>query len=165
MIVRTAVLAAVLTLLPLAANAQIEREPRPLPPASAFGLYGGAPSAAGLHAVGPVDGPIGFRMGLTGWPRVGLLWTPGFEVRFRQEPGTLSTSSAYLFSNYFIGRQLTAETEEKNAMEAGLGYRFFLNDRRGKRWVLALESGGYWRSKHALPLRPTIRLMFVRTTR
>ncbi len=104
-------------------------------------------------------------MGLTGFPNLGILWTPGIEVRPGQESGTLSTSGPYGFGNLFFGYQKGAETEEKRALESGLGYRWFLSDRRGKRWVLGFEAGGYWRSRHALPVRPTVRLIFMLASR
>ncbi|MBK8232058.1 MAG: hypothetical protein IPK72_16120 [Candidatus Eisenbacteria bacterium] len=151
---------------PEAARAQEnEAPPRRLPPAAAVGLYAGTPSATGLFVTGPVDGSIGLRFGFTGWPNVGILWTPGVEVRFAQEPGTLGTSSAFLFGNLFGGYQKGAETEEKKGMEFGLGYRWFLSDVRGYRWIFSTEAGGLWKSQDAVPIRPSIRFAWLLATR
>lgn len=151
---------------PGAARAQGDAAPpKRLPPAAAMGLYAGTPSATGLFVTGPVDGSIGLRFGLTGWPNLGILWTPGVEVRFAQEPGTLGTSSAFLFGNLFGGYQKGAETPEKKGMEFGLGYRWFLSDVRGYRWIFSTEAGGLWKSQDALPVRPSIRFAWLLATR
>lgn len=117
-----------------------------LPANIATGVSVGYPAWPGLFILAPADGSFGFRSGLTGFPTIGLLWTPGMEYRFGQESGTLSRDGVYTFGNAFLGRSYwDGDETEYIGAEAGLGYRWFIDDRRGVRWIAAAEAGGYWR--------------------
>ncbi len=132
-----------------------------LPPNTATGVSIGYPAYPGLFVVAPADGPLAFRSGLTGFPTIGLLWTPGLEYRFGQEPGTLSQSGVYAFGNAFLGRSyLDGDGHEYSGAEAGLGFRWLINDRRGVRWIAAVESGGYWRGDPVQPRRLCLRFLW-----
>jgi hypothetical protein len=131
-----------------------------LPPNTATGVSIGYPAYPGLFVVAPADGSLAFRSGLTGFPTIGLLWTPGLEYRFGQERGTLSQNSVYAFGNAFLGRTYLEGEQEYTGMEAGLGYRWFIDDRRGVRWIAAVEAGGYWRGDPVKPRRPCVRFLW-----
>jgi hypothetical protein len=131
-----------------------------LPPNTATGVSIGYPAYPGLFVVAPADGSLAFRSGLTGFPTIGLLWTPGLEYRFGQEPGTLSQNSVYAFGNAFLGRTYLEGEREYTGVETGLGYRWFIDDRRGVRWVAAVEAGGYWRGDPVKPRRPCLRFLW-----
>lgn len=131
-------------------------------PKTATGVYGGYPTWAGAMIVAPADGVAAFRTGITGLPEIGILWTPGFEFRFGQEPGTYAVDSAYAFGNLYLGRSYREqEDRDYTGLECGLGYRWIIDDRRGYRWIAALEGGGYWRSSSAWPLRPCLRFSWL----
>ena len=104
-----------------------------LPRNTATGISIGYPAYPGLFVIAPADGPLAFRSGLTGFPTIGLLWTPGLEYRFGQEPGTLSQNGVYAFGNAFLGRTYLEGDKEYAGAEAGFGYRWFIDDRRGVR--------------------------------
>lgn len=123
----------------------------------ASGVYGGYPSWGGAMIVAPADGPAAFRSGVTGLPNIGILWTPGFELRFDQPSGTFATDGGFFYGNLFLGRSYLNERRGYTAMETGLGYRWILSDRRGLRWIGAIEAGGYWRPESAWPYRPSLR--------
>lgn len=129
-------------------------------PRSGLGIYGGFPSMGGLIVVSPIDGPIGFRSGLGGIPKVGMVWTPGFELRLGQSGGTLATSGALLYANLFYARRDTEATTFHDGLEAGIGYRRRLLDRRGWRWFLYFEAGGFWNASDGLPQRPAGRILW-----
>jgi hypothetical protein len=132
-----------------------------LPPNTATGVSIGYPAYPGLFITAPADGPLAFRSGLTGFPTIGLLWTPGLEYRFGQESGTLSQNGVYAFSNAFLGRTyLDGDQHEYTGAEVGLGYRWFVDDRRGVRWIAAVEAGGYWRGDPVKPRRPCLRFLW-----
>jgi hypothetical protein len=133
---------------------------RRLPP-TAIGLYGGYPSYGGLQIVAPVDGALGFRSGLTGFPNVGILWTPGVEVRFGQESGTYNHSGPYAFSNLRLGRSETGHEHMYVGNETGAGFRFLFWDRRGYRWILAGEVGGAWEPGSLWPEHTAGKLMWM----
>ena len=131
-----------------------------LPPNTATGISIGYPAYPGLFVVAPADGSLAFRSGLTGFPTIGLLWTPGLEYRFGQERGTLSQNSIYAFGNAFLGRTYLEGEREYTGVEAGFGYRWFIDDRRGVRWIAAVEAGGYWRGDPVKPRRPCLRFIW-----
>jgi hypothetical protein len=129
-----------------------------LPRITAVGAYGGYPSVAGLQIAVPADGTLAFRSGLTGFPGIGYLFTPGVEIRFGQVPGTYSTNSGYTFANLFLGRENKAGQDKTHkGLEAGLGYRWILPDRRAVRWIGAIEAGAKWTPDSQWPDLPTIR--------
>ena len=135
---------------------------RTLPRMSSIGAYGGYPSTVGMQFAAPTDGPIAFRSGLTGMPGVGVLWTPGVELRFGQDWETYSTNSPYAFSNLYLGKEVrSGDDKEHTGLEAGLGYRWLLPDRRGVRWIAAIELGGRWSNDSALPTTPSIRAFWM----
>jgi hypothetical protein len=113
-------------------------------PLTAVGAYAGYPSYGGVQFSAPVDGILAFRSGLTGFPHLGILWTPGIEVRFGQEPGTYNHSGGYGFANMRVGRSTTGDKHQYFGLESGLGFRWILWDRRGFRWIAACEAGGSW---------------------
>ena len=132
-----------------------------LPPNTATGVSIGYPAYPGLFVVAPADGPLAFRSGFTGFPTIGLLWTPGLEYRFGQKSGTLSQDGVYTFGNAFLGRTyLDGDQHGYTGAEAGLGFRWLINDRRGVRWIAALEAGGYWRGDPVRPKRPCLRFLW-----
>lgn len=132
-----------------------------LPPNTATGFSIGYPSYPSLFIVTPADGPLAFRSGLIAFPTIGLLWTPGLEYRFGQEPGTLSQNSVYAFGNAFLGRTyLDGDEHEYTGAEAGIGYRWLIDDRRGVRWIAAVEGGGYWHGDPLKPRRPCLRFLW-----
>lgn len=131
-------------------------------PKTATGIYGGYPTWAGAMIVAPADGVAAFRTGFTALPEIGILWTPGIEFRFGQEPGTYAVDSAYAFGNLYLGRSYREqEDRDYTGLECGLGYRWILDDRRGYRWIAALEGGGYWRPSSAWPMRPCLRFSWL----
>jgi len=132
-----------------------------VPPVAAFGVYGGYPSAVGFQTVVPTDAPLAFRMGITGFPKLGWLWTPGMEVHFGQKSGRLNTDGAYHFSNLYIGQSTNGKDEDLWGAESGFGYRWLLPDRRGVRWVAAVELGGRWTTESGLPDTPSIRAFWM----
>ncbi len=131
-----------------------------LPPNTATGISVGYPAYPGLFVVAPADGPLAFRSGFTGFPTIGLLWTPGLEYRFGQEPSTLSQNGVYAFGNAFLGRTYLEHDRGYAGAEAGLGFRWFIDDRRGVRWIAALEAGGYWRGDPVRPRHPCLRFLW-----
>lgn len=142
------------------------RSDRPLPPRSAIGLYLGYPSIAGLQVIAPIDGRFGLRNGFTGVPGYAGLWTPGFEVRFSETPGTYATGGFYTYGNLFFQRLLDDKrVERERGAEAGFGWRFALDDVRGIRWLLGVEAGGFWQAHSEWPLRPSVRLNWVAARR
>jgi len=134
-------------------------QPRPLPGGMGFSV--GYPSALGLFVVAPVDAALGYRFGLTGLPGQGLLWSPGFELRFDAVPGLYSTDGLYLFGNALFGRDYHGRDNEELGMEMGLGWRWFTSDVRGFRWVGAVEAGGWWTPESMGPYRPALRLSWM----
>lgn len=133
-----------------------------LPRMSAIGAYGGYPSTVGVQFAAPTDGPIAFRSGLTGMPGVGVLWTPGVELRFGQDWETYSSDAPYAFTNLYLGKEVrSGDDKEHSGLEAGLGYRWLLPDRRGVRWVAAIELGGRWSNDSALPATPSVRAFWM----
>jgi hypothetical protein len=151
------------------ARAQADLPPSPptpdrflrLPPNTGTGISIGYPSYPGLFIVAPADGPLAFRAGLTGFPTIGLLWTPGLEYRFGQERGTLSLDGVYAFGNAFLGRSYwDGDQHEYVGAEAGLGFRWLIDDRRGVRWIAAVEAGGYWRGDPVRPRRLSLRFIW-----
>ncbi len=132
-----------------------------LPPNTATGVSLGYPAYPGLFIVAPADGPFAVRSGITGFPTIGLLWTPGVEYRFGQESGTLSQNGIYVFGNAFLGRSyLDSDEREYSGAEAGLGYRWLIDDRRGVRWIAAVETGGYWRGDPVVPRHLCLRFVW-----
>ncbi len=129
-------------------------------PSTAFGVYAGFPSVAGLQLVLPVDGRAGFRMGLVGFPGVGILWTPGMEIRLTQPPGSTAIDGIYAYSNAFIGEYLLGRDRHWFGLETGLGYRWFLSD-RSTRWLAGAELGGHWDSESAWPDKPSLRVFWM----
>ncbi len=125
------------------------------------GVYGGFPSIAGLQFVAPVDGRVGFRTGITAAPAVGILWTPGIEVRFRETQGAYAEGGPLVFGNLFLGRTYVDEDKEERGLEAGVGYRIVMNDVRDLRWFLTAEVGGHWEKGSEWPLRPSARVMWM----
>lgn len=133
-----------------------------LPPVTAFGVYAGISSIAGIQMTIPTDATLAFRTGLTGFPGAGWLWTPGLELRFAHEPGTFSTDGVYGFTNLYIGETTTDDSVDKHwGAETGAGYRWILPDRRGVRWIAAIELGGRWTPKSSAPKTPTIRAFWM----
>lgn len=100
------------------------------------------------------------RFGLTGFPTVGVLFTPGVEYRFGQEPGTIAASGVYAFGNAYLGRSYLGDERDYAGAEVGLGYRWLIDDRRGMRWIGAIEGGGYWRHDPAQLRRPSLRFLW-----
>ncbi len=133
-----------------------------IPGITSFGVYGGYSSTAGFQFAIPTDGTLAFRTGLTGFPGIGWLWTPGVELRFGQTPGTYSTDSGYAFSNLYLG-ETTRDTPNRShwGLESGIGYRWILPDRRSVRWIAALEVGARWGTESGLPESPTIRAFWM----
>jgi len=111
--------------------------------------------------VAPADGRVAFRSGLTGLPNIGILWSPGIEVRLDEIPGTYAVEGTYVFSNLFLGRSYLNGERDYTGLETGVGYRWPMDDRRGKRWIAALEAGGYWRPESSWPFRPSIRFSWL----
>ena len=133
-----------------------------VPSVTAFGVYGGYSSTAGLQMTLPTDGTFAFRMGLTGFPGLGWLWTPGVELRFGQEPGVLNTDGVYGFSNLYIGETVHDDPVSKHwGVETGGGYRWILPDRRSVRWIAAIELGGRWTTESSAPKTPTVRAFWM----
>ncbi|MEZ4650191.1 MAG: hypothetical protein R3E97_15690 [Candidatus Eisenbacteria bacterium] len=129
---------------------------------AAFGVYGGYSSTAGLQVTVPADGTFAWRMGLTGFPGLGWLWTPGVELRFGQERGTFNTDGVYGFSNLYIGETLHESPDKQHwGMETGAGFRWILPDRRSVRWIAAIELGGRWTTESASPKTPTVRAFWM----
>lgn len=136
--------------------------PRGALPKAATGVYFGYPSWVGAMIVAPADGVAAFRTGITALPEIGILWTPGVEVRFREVAGTYAVDGPYGYGNLFLGRSwMENRDRDYTGMECGLGYRWILADRRGYRWIAALEGGGYWRSSSAWPMRPSLRFSWL----
>jgi hypothetical protein len=132
-----------------------------LPPHTATGVSIGYPAYPGLFIVAPSDGRLAFRSGLTGFPTIGILLTPGLEYRFGQEAGTLSDNGVYAFGNAFLGRSYLNHERDYTGMEAGLGFRWPIDDRRGVRWIAAVEAGGYWRGERGRPRHPCLRFIWM----
>lgn len=131
-------------------------------PVSAFGVYGGFPSAVGFQFVIPTDATLAFRTGFTGLPGIGYLLTPGVELRFNQTPGTYNTDSAYGFSNLYIGETVKDGPNDSHwGLETGIGYRWILPDRRGVRWIAAVEFGGRWTTESTWPTKPSMRAFWM----
>ena len=133
-----------------------------VPRITSFGVYGGYASTAGLQLAIPTDATFAFRMGLTGFPGIGWLFTPGVELRFGQEPGTFSTDGVYGFSNLYVGETVSADPVKKHwGVETGGGYRWILPDRRSVRWIAAIEIGGRWSPSSSAPKTPTVRAFWM----
>ena len=130
-------------------------------PLTGIGLFLGYPSTLGIQIAAPADGALAFRSGLTGFPGVGILWTPGVEVRFSQEPGTYSTDSGYGFANLLMSRTFSGKDKDHVGIEAGLGYRWVLSDRRALRWIGGVEGGGHWDADSIWPDRPSLRILWM----
>lgn len=114
---------------------------------TAAGAYAGYPSAVGALVTAPVDGPLGFRFGLGAFPGLGVVWSPGFEVRIGQERGAYTRDGYHFFANLLYGRTYIGHDRERTAVEAGIGYRWVVSDRQGLRWIAAAEVGGRWGSR------------------
>jgi hypothetical protein len=136
-------------------------EPPRWPAATGIGIYAGFPSVLGLEIVTPADGTLAFRAGLTAFPGVGVVWTPGLEYRFGQEPGTYSRDGGYGFTDLFFSRNYVGRDRNRSGLEAGLGYRWVLPDIQGFRWIAAAEAGGQWDHPSVLPDRPSLRAYWV----
>jgi hypothetical protein len=100
-------------------------------------------------------------MGITGFPKLGWLWTPGMELRFGQKRGRLSTDGVYHFSNLYIGQSTNGKDEDLWGAESGFGYRWLLPDRRGVRWIAAVELGGRWTTESGFPDTPSLRAFWM----
>jgi hypothetical protein len=134
-------------------------------PTSGIGAYLGFPSLVGLMVTAPVDGVLAFRSGLTGIPGVGILWTPGLEIRFDQERGTYNRDGYYGYGNLFFGRIYQGSDRETTGFETGFGYRWFFADRGPKRSIVGFEAGGHWDADSAWPDRPSVRVFWMVTGR
>lgn len=134
---------------------------RPLLQTSGLGAYAGFPSAIGVFFVAPADGTLAFRSGLTAFPGVGVLWSPGYEIRFGQESGTYAHNSGYLYTNLLLARIYTGEDRDHTGLEAGLGYRWILSDVRELRWIAGAEAGGHWDTDSYRPDRPSLRFYWM----
>ena len=132
-------------------------DPRPISAIASFGAYGGYPSAFGFQTAYPTDGTLAVRMGLTGAPKLGWLWTPGYELRFGQRSTGYSSDGVYHFSNLYVGQTTSGTDEDHWGAESGLGYRWLLPDRRGVRWIAGVELGGRWATGSGWPDTPSAR--------
>jgi hypothetical protein len=116
----------------------------------------------GFQFVIPTDATIAFRTGFTGLPGIGYLLTPGFEIRFDQTPGTYNIDSGYAFSNLYIGETVEDGPNTSHwGLESGIGYRWIRPDRRGVRWIGAVEFGGRWSTESVWPIKPSVRAFWL----
>lgn len=133
-----------------------------VPKITSFGVYGGYSSTAGFQLAIPTDATFAFRMGLTGFPGIGWLWTPGVELRFGQTPGAYNTDGVYGFSNLYVGETVSDDPVTKHwGVETGAGYRWILPDRRSVRWIAAIEIGGRWSPDSSAPKTPAVRAFWM----
>jgi hypothetical protein len=136
-------------------------EPDRWPSPTGIGIYLGYPSWLGIQWLAPADGPLGFRLGLTGFPGAGALLSPGVEYRLNQEAGTYSKDGTYVCTNLLLGRSLRGPDHSFVGAEGDIGYRWCLSDRRGPRWIAGMEGGAHWNLHSRWPDHPSFRFYWM----